>query len=430
MKLHIPLVLRALLLAVVGIYPVDSASSAEYYAEEGTYYAFDDRTGYDHITSYTLSKAVKLDDSGKYVYVPYKLDGNFNYFYRSRSYHNHECGESTLSYTRLCINENGGGADMTWQCSEFDAQGNLLTPGVWIMSQQSYDTEAVFTNYGDMVISDCRQQWYRQTPRSISSGVVTYGERQLINLKDGAPFYELDNDGSALMSISSLGFNVRVTDSDSFTYKNAYTSNTGAFVSGSRNVVFDGVKDITFSGNQAGYSGAIAYAGDSTWRNISDDTGFVVRNASGTVTFDNNSCSGDVSTGNGLFRNYLVRFSNVNEVVFSNNQCRLFSNYNYSIYTGFENCNRIVFSGNGVEGLDYIISSGTGDGILGTGSMRFDNCGDIVFSGNILGKGLFSSFPVFKDIDSLAFSGNTSSGTLLTNRSDAITIGAVRDILP
>lgn len=429
MKLHLPLPLRSALVAAFAC--LSAAASEEIVwtvdAPEGYRAVFRDCTQQSYQCEYdslmnTGTTGVKDSVTGVTKYIDNGAIYGCFYQQVERATHKHVLstgtgyGHSTTYQNVVLTNEDGKGENITWNCSAEDS------PGVWILASSDSTGTAAFTNYGDMVVDGSRQQWIKKQAAALSNGVVTDWTYTTTNFSDHALF----------SGVSEIGFNLKVTDTDSFTYKNAYTSNRGAFVSGFKSIVFDNVNDITFSGNRADVSGAIAFASDRFWTQvyseITDDTGFVVRNVSGTVTFDNNLSGGNVTTGNGLFRNYLVRFNNVTEVIFSNNQCRLFSNYNYPIYTGFENCDRIVFSGNGAEGLNSIISSGVGSGIFETGSMRFDNCGDIVFSDNIQGSCLFGSFPVFHDIKSLEFCENVSSGTLLTRRSDAsITIGAVTD---
>lgn len=322
MKLHLPISLRKFLVAACfSVIPI----SASGFDVSGGYYIFNDvydSTHEKHSTYYSLSdgKYVINPDTQKASWITYPLAGNFNWFYRSVTYQDHVCDTTNIMYTALRINENGGGQDMKWQCSTFDEEGNLQTPGVWIMSQCSQNSSAEFTNYGDMVVSDCRQQWYKQEINQIESAPgYSYGERELTDFETSTPFKEVTTNYGASL-ISNLSFDLKVTNSKSFTYKDAYTSNTGAFVSGFRNILFDNVQDITFSGNYAGYSGAIAYASDSFWTNITDDSGFVVRNVKGSVRFEDNSSqinydgglSGAGSRGGGLFRNYLVRFSDGN----------------------------------------------------------------------------------------------------------------------
>ena len=408
MKLHLPLFLRTAVVSsvLVTLSQTVAYGDLEWDTPEGYYTDFGSGQSYSYKLMIDPSLgSVTLVDSYTHSAKTVKNKLLFQYVYRSLDHARKEWITSSTTKTThtpvLRINENGYGNDVTWQCSGYNTRsGKLETPGVWILaSAATSGTTAVFTNYGDMVVSDSRQQWGQAKCVELYNGEKTWETpSSFTNFEDKVLSKEKPSS-----SISRIGFNLKVTNSESFTYKNAYTSDAGAFIYGGKlNTTFDNLNHVTFCNNVAEEGGSIVYNTSAFKKDAPDNVGFIVRNISGAATFDSNQGS--------LFRNHLVRFDNVNEVVFSNNPSRIFQGNGYA---EFKNCGSVSFVGNGREDLDEIITDAV-YGIYGTSGMVFENCDYISFSGNTMESELFSDvFPKMDNIGSVSISNNTATGGTL-----------------
>ncbi|MBR3903063.1 MAG: hypothetical protein IKJ29_05315, partial [Akkermansia sp.] len=407
MKLHLPSRLRiAVLAAFVSVFTVAPSygdmsvqGSNGYYAKGKCVKKKLSDGSYTYTDSYEWTSLWYDPGQGKYTLA--QADGTFRdikydktiifdwqYVYSRDMVH--DC-PGDISYTNtLHIDEDGGGNNYTWQCSKFDDEGNVTTPGVWILADTD-SAVARFTNYGDMVVKDSRQESILRTIAGATEkadGTIEYNYVNNLRGIDG---------GKVIEKVSDISFSLAVTNTKSFTYDGGFTTGNGAFLSGSVSVLFDNLQNLTFSNNSANI-GSIVWASQSSVWSGDHTGGFYVRNISGTASFNNNSGQ--------LFRNTHSRYENVHELIFANNTHRLFASYNAPLYTEFEDCDKIVFSGNGREDATAIITN-TRDSIY-AGYTTFKNCGEIIFSGNIMENMLFDgATPEITNVGSVKFINNT-----------------------
>lgn len=170
MKLHLPTSLRVVLLSAVAFLstvPSASASQWTYTSSCEYYYTFPncqiDSTSPKKVSALLANnKTINLIDTGTNSTVELNDIIAFNYAFSVQYITTHTHTPSPTnenSYTHdtkvvdvLNINQNGGGEDITWNCSSDN------NPGVWILATTDCDpTVAKFTNYGDMVVNNSRQ---------------------------------------------------------------------------------------------------------------------------------------------------------------------------------------------------------------------------------------------------------------------------------
>lgn len=440
MKLHLPLSLRSALLAACIVYGTSHSKALAYSYTDTAPMEYGQEVGYngDSVAMSSISTECEWNEErippGVYspVYKPgytyvevdgksYKIPNKyiFHYYY---SYEMREVG-SNMEYSMPHIEQTGAGAsdDLTYQCTKFDNGGNILIPGVWILSRHSDGGKLSLKNYGDITVNDSRHQYYFCIPISLSE--YRY---EMHYLKDMG-CHVLFNSAA-----SSLGFNLSVTDSKSFAFTRGYGVN-GTFTSGACQIEFDHVGTVSFTdnvstGDQGGlmynfghgwnfsvinaenveFSGnsnksggsAIGYCNPSSLGVGGSHACFTLDTISGTALFENNS-------GSELFRTVDSTFANVHELVFRGNSTRIWRGYNTSYTVEINDCDSVIFEGNGSEEYSGTIAANS----INEANISFKNLGDLIFRNNKTSHYLFdTSVKLISDgIDSVSFIGNSAS---------------------
>ncbi len=327
----------------------------------------------------------------------------------------------------------GKDEDLTFQCSRFDNEGHLTNPGVWIFSAQKYceQTGGVsYVGYGDILVSDSRQQWFLDKVTGIQKDED--GNAILDENENAIPIWtreehELNSTDGIVKkgSAFNIGFNLSVENSDSFTFTRGYGRN-GAFANGSCDISFDRVASVNFTNNEAIDSGGLLYgigwnlsvtnaenvtfSGNSSAKsaighayfdnNNKERAEFTLNLITGTALFENNS-------GEELFRTVDSTFSKVHELIFRDNQTRIWRGYNTTYTVKIHDCGTVLFEGNGSEGYSGAIAANSSD----AANVSFKNLGGLTFRNNKATRYLFDS-PVellFDEIGSVSFIGNSSA---------------------
>ncbi len=444
MKLHLPLSLRsALLVACAALAALPTSATVAGVAGVGTYYDHSN-SGEDcdwtlksyWNTSYTTLNGVKYYDRIVMGYGHAFQVSSSCVVTKTDNLIKHDKDIHPL----VNVNLNGGGQDWGVQCTTFKENGELETPGVWILAKNSMTSASspvTLTNFKDIVISDSRQQYfyedaYIHTEDGVKS--IKY-ETTLKDFCDRTPTI----DAGCGAQILQVGFDLTVTDTNSFTYQNAYTAGTGSFLTLNKNtVIFDGVKTINFLNNHAveeggiwllAYEGAsvtfsnaenITFAGNSSdvqgsiaWANQGNSPTLAFSNVSGKVLFDGNG-------GNSLFRNVQTTFTDVANLEFSNNKTNLWVAYNDTYEVRITGSDTVLFQNNGSgTRKDIIYDNGRNIKFLVT------DCVDVSFIGNEMAQYMFSSTvdgssAVFTNNDSILFESNRSTdGAILADEAPA-----------
>ncbi len=433
MKLHLPLSLRSALLAVCALLPASPASALV--ADVGSYYYHRPSGTHWELCSYWARDYVTHNEVRYYD----RITIGYQHAFQVSSNCVVTEGENVTTHAVdvhafLTLNENGGGKDYTAQCSTYDDAGNLVTPGVWILANSGMETSVTLTNYDDILISDSRQQYYFEDVYK-EEDVVKYKAKELWDFSESSPTVAAECGAQ----IHQVGFTLTVTDTNSFTYQNAYTASTGSFQTIDQNaVLFDGVKNISFLNNHAVNEGGVwlmdsgassititnaenvTFSGNCSdvqgsiaWANQWTAPVMTFSNISGKLLFDGNG-------GNSLFRNVSTIFTNVANLEFSNNKTDLWIAYNSSYDVRITDCDTVLFKNNGTgTRSDVIYDSGKDIDFL------VSDCVDVRFVGNEVASNLFSSnvdgsSAVFTNNGSILFEGNRStSGNIIAGRAPA-----------
>ena len=433
MKLHLPLSLRAALLSLFALSsaPAFAGSfdytSADYYYEPASTHSNSgtcntrQKSMWNSAGTTTLTNAqgVKTTYDNSYLF-------GYQLVYTVNS--KHECyldsngtRQSTTEYTHNFTGDtDGGGKDITWNCS------TETTPGVWILSSYERvkeDNPAVFRNYGNMEVDGCRQEYYLVKASGYDEdGNVIY-TKELKNMNDRA-LYRL---GANMTNyLSYISFNLLVEDTESFTFRNGYTSSCGVLVANSGYVTFNNVGTVNFTGNVAGESGIVEKttfningANNVTFSNNKGTTAAIAYRASSSEAFNVSNVSGSVvfseNSANSLFHNYTASFTDVNELYFINNTSRIYKTYNGVVTPVFTNVQKLVISGN--TATECLILDDNLDGA----KISFYNCGDIIISNNSYDRQLIDCTQgmVGENIKNFHIIGNTAAdGHVISGRND------------
>ena len=432
MKLHLPSSLRVALMALyaVGSSAVAGTSTGGYSLSSNTTY----RTLVGHTTQGECSwrdysvwddpGSSRIEDSEGEVHF---IDNYYRFSYQLifTIHSHHSCYKnaegdrvsdgSNYSFTFTGV-EDGQGNDITWNCS------TESTPGVWILADSeitSPETPIVFRNYGNMVVDGCDHRYVYGRATSINAdGIVSYTE----TLKHfNSELYK--NPG--ITSMPSVGFDMLVKDTKSFTFRNGYTEANGVLASNADLIRFQNVDKIVFENNTMKNDGnGIVYnvnfeidgaqnvifskqTSDATLIAYCHyDEAFKVSNVSDTLKISENS-------GVNLFYcPSTIEFKNIEHVLISDNNARFARGYNDHVSFVLENCGDFVFAGNTAEDGLFIKDN---DG----SSVTFRNSDSVTFSGNTYTSRLFDcrNAITFENVKNISFASNTATAGLLIGSS-------------
>lgn len=456
MKLHLPLSLRSALLAACFICGISHsvADTYTYTADAGYKYQVWTDPQYSEPTrssnkDYWNRESSSVSVNGKNYTFTNQILFNYCFGYKTdtiveaESYIN-EAGEvrwnHDVSYRYYLPSSEqvgeGDNDDLTFQCSQFDESGNPVNPGVWILAWQS-DGGMSFRNYGDITVSDSCQQYILRQVAGIQvdgegnaildgngHGIPTSWENELFDMGDRKILDHGTSSGN-VSPLTSVGFNLSVADSKSFTFTRGYGKN-GAFANGSCDISFDGVHSVSFTDNEAKESGGLLYgigwnlsvtnaenvtfSGNSGAKsaighayfnnNNKERAGFTLNTITGTALFENNR-------GEELFRTVDSTFSNVYELIFRNNLTRIWRGDNTTYTVEIHDCDTVLFKGNGSEGYSGAIAANSSY----AANVSFKNLDKLTFQGNKSAHYLFDAPVVllFDEIGSVSFIDNTST---------------------
>ena len=166
---------------------------------------------------------------------------------------------------------------------------------MWILAHHDVTQEypILLSNYGNIVVDSSRQQYHLQKAvgRNQETGEMLYS-REIVNMADGGI---ISRYVGTTASITDVSFDLVVRDSESFTYKNAWTAGSASLVNGGEVVSFDNVESVIFLSNTA------ASDGDSAGIVKGADLVFEIKNASNVEFAENTGKNGAIACSNKSF---------------------------------------------------------------------------------------------------------------------------------